>query len=433
MSLAALLPVAIPALAGALALLPGGAGAGRLGLAGAAATLAAALALLPAGLAGPGLAFRPGGAFGIALLADGAGLFLAAVAAAVALAALAQGTRAEAAPPPAALALLLLAGVNGALLAGDLFSLFVLSELALIAAAGLMAWRGGGPVAAHLAGALLALAAIATLQAVTGTLDLAELARRAGQVPAEDAAYLRLGAALMALALAARALLLPALAWRGGGGAPAALLLLPPLAAVGALLRLAAALHPSGLAALLAPGLAAAGGAALLAGGLAGWARPRRAAAGAALFSLGLGVLTLSFGTPAAVAATLFHLGQAVPAAALLFLLAGPGRPPAWLALGAALTLAGLPPLSGFPARILAMQAMAEAPWALALVLAATLALIAGLARAASRPGADAPRRGAGAVPAALLAGLAAFTLAAGPIERLCARAAAQLAAGGAP
>ena len=430
MSLAPLLPVASPALAGALVLVPGGAGAGRLGLAGAAATLAAALALLPAGLAGPGLAFRPGGAFGIALLADGAGLLLAVVAAAVALAALAPAARAEAAPP-AALALLLLAGVNGALLTGALFSLFVFGELALIAAAGLMAGRGGAHVAAHLAGALLALAAIATLHAVTGTLDLADLARRAGQVPAEDAAYLRLGGALLALALAARALLLPALAWRSR--APAVLLLLPPLGAVGGLLRVVAALQPSGLAAMIAPGLAAAGGAALLAGGLAGWARPRRAAGGAALFSLGLAVLTLSFGTPVAVAATLFHLGQALPAAALLFLLAGRDRPPAWLMLGAALTLAGLPPLSGFPARILAMQAMAEAPWAVVLVLAATLALIAGLARAASRPGPDAPRRGAGAVPVALLAGLVASTPAAGPIERLCARAAAQLAAGGAP
>ena len=81
-------------------------------------------------------------------------------------------------------------GINGAFLTGDVFNLFVFFEVMLIASYGLML-HGGGPrrliagfhyVAINLVGSTLFLFAVGLIYAVTGTLNMADLAVKVPQV-----------------------------------------------------------------------------------------------------------------------------------------------------------------------------------------------------------------------------------------------------------
>ena len=83
-----------------------------------------------------------------------------------------------------------LMGVNGAFLTGDVFNLFVFFEVMLIASYGLML-HGGGPrrlvagfhyVAINLVGSTLFLFAVGVIYAVTGTLNMADLAMKVAVV-----------------------------------------------------------------------------------------------------------------------------------------------------------------------------------------------------------------------------------------------------------
>ena len=102
-----------------------------------------------------------------------------------------------------------LMGLNGAFLTGDLFNLFVFFEVLLIASYGLMLHGAGARrigeglkyVAINLAGSTLFLFAVGLLYALTGTLNMADLAVKVAQVPPSDLALLRLGAALLPFGL----------------------------------------------------------------------------------------------------------------------------------------------------------------------------------------------------------------------------------------
>ena len=89
-------------------------------------------------------------------------------------------------------------GVNGAFLTGDVFNLFVFFEVMLIASYGLML-HGGGPrrlvagfqyVAVNLVGSTLFLFAVGVIYAVTGTLNMADLAVKVPAVASGDMALL---------------------------------------------------------------------------------------------------------------------------------------------------------------------------------------------------------------------------------------------------
>ena len=92
-----------------------------------------------------------------------------------------------------------LIGLNGAFLTGDVFNLFVFFEVMLIASYGLML-HGGGPrrlragfqyVAVNLlASTLFLVRASALIYAVTGTLNMADLAVKAPLVAPGDVALL---------------------------------------------------------------------------------------------------------------------------------------------------------------------------------------------------------------------------------------------------
>ena len=89
-----------------------------------------------------------------------------------------------------------LLGINGAFLTGDLFNLFVFFEVLLIASYGLMLHGGGARrlkagfhyVAINLIGSTVFLFAVGTIYAVTGTLNMADLAIKVRAVAAGNEA-----------------------------------------------------------------------------------------------------------------------------------------------------------------------------------------------------------------------------------------------------
>lgn len=134
----------------------------------------------------------------------------------------------------------LLMGVNGAFLTGDLFNLFVFFEVLLAASYGL-ALHGSGTarvtanlhyIAVNLTASLLFLIGASLLYAVTGTLNMADLAARAPQVAAGDRVLLEAGAAVLGMAFLVKAGMWPLCFWLPGTYAAAS----APVASVFAIL-----------------------------------------------------------------------------------------------------------------------------------------------------------------------------------------------------
>ena len=114
-----------------------------------------------------------------------------------------------------------LMGVNGAFLTGDVFNLFVFFEVMLIASYGLML-HGGGPrrlvagfhyVAINLVGSTLFLFAVGVIYAVTGTLNMADLAMKVAVVAPADRALLATGGLLLLMVFCLKAALVPLHWW----------------------------------------------------------------------------------------------------------------------------------------------------------------------------------------------------------------------------
>ncbi|MGM0562587.1 MAG: monovalent cation/H+ antiporter subunit D [Pseudomonadota bacterium] len=112
-------------------------------------------------------------------------------------------------------------GINGAFLTGDLFNLFVFFEVLLIASYGLMLHGSGATrlkagmqyVVVNLMGSSLFLVAMALLYGVTGTLNMADLALRVGQVESGNLALVQVGALLLLMVFAIKAALVPLHFW----------------------------------------------------------------------------------------------------------------------------------------------------------------------------------------------------------------------------
>lgn len=153
----------------------------------------------------------------------------------------------------------LLMGLNGAFLTGDLFNLFVFFEVLLAASYGLMLHGSGENrvsaglhyIAVNLVASLLLLIAIALIYGVTGTLNMADLAVRAGQISEGDRELFEAAAAILGVAFLIKAAAWPLNFWL----APAYANACPPVAAVFAimtkvgiyaLLRIGSLLLPTG-------------------------------------------------------------------------------------------------------------------------------------------------------------------------------------------
>lgn len=108
---------------------------------------------------------------------------------------------------------LLLMGLNGAFLTGDLFNLFVFFEVLLAASYGLVLHGTGATrvkaglhyIAVNLAASSLFLIGVSMIYGVTGTLNMADLAQRIRDVPAEDLMFLQAGGAILGTAFLVKA------------------------------------------------------------------------------------------------------------------------------------------------------------------------------------------------------------------------------------
>ncbi|HEY0826058.1 MAG TPA: monovalent cation/H+ antiporter subunit D, partial [Ramlibacter sp.] len=317
-----------------------------------------------------------------------------------------------------------LMGLNGAFVTGDVFNLFVFFEVLLIAsyvllvhAQGRERFRFGVPyVVLNLAASALFLVGVALVYAVTGTLNLADLALRVGQVPPADAGLLQAGAMLLLVVFGFKAALLPMHMWLPGTYAAAcapvaALFALMTKVGVYAILRVhgvvfgdAAGVSARLVETWLLP-LALAGSLVAVLGALAAGTLPRLVA-WLNIASVGTILAAIGLFTPAAWSAALFYMINSTLVIAALFLLAelvgaqrgevgerlepaGPVAQPALLGtmlLLLAASVIGLPPLPGFLGKLMILQSVhgAAMPWVWGAVLLVGFFSLVGLARAGS-------------------------------------------------
>lgn len=318
-----------------------------------------------------------------------------------------------------------LMGLNGAFLTGDVFNLFVFFEVLLISSYGLMLSGGRGErmraglhyVAFNIAASTLFLIALGLLYGMLGSLNMAELSARVAQLPPGDVALVQAAAGLLFVVFCAKAALLPMYFWlpETYTHAPAAVAgLFAIMTKVGlyAVLRLGTlTFGASGpLDGFAWPALLALGAVTLVLASLGVLAavRLRALAAYLVLGSAATLFVAFSLSTVGTVGAGLYYLVHSSFAGAALFLLADlirrrRGRAsdrkdliaalpdktvPGLLFLVAAVSLAGLPPLSGFIGKLLLLEAVPagpRTPWIWSLVLGTSFLMLVGLARAGTR------------------------------------------------
>jgi multicomponent K+:H+ antiporter subunit D len=318
-----------------------------------------------------------------------------------------------------------LMGLCGAFLTGDIFNLFVFFEVLLIASYGLLL-RGGGRnrgragfhyVVFNLVGSSLFLIGVGTIYAVTGTLNMADLAFKVAQVPAHDVSLLNTGAMILLVVFSIKAALLPLCFWLplayGSATAPvAALFAIMTKVGVYAILRVYALMFgpltggaPLGAASLMMP-LALVTIVVATLGAVAA-RRLTRLIAYLVIASVGTLMTVLVLSTPASITAAIYYLVQSTLVIAALFLLADligeqrgdvgqwlertvPVRQPAILGtlfLFAAVAASGLPPLSGFIGKALVLRSALGSPGqevVFVVVLVTGLLTVIALARAGS-------------------------------------------------
>ncbi len=220
------LPIAIPFLTAVFAYLARNRGAGRwISVTGSVVLLAVSGLLMSAVLEQGVLAGQMGGwaaPFGITLVADNLGAVMvvitAIIAVAVSIYALADVDEAMERLGYHALFNVLIAGVCGAFLTGDLFNLYVWFEVMLIASFGLLVLGGraeqidGGIkyVALNLISTILFLSGIGLLYGMTGTLNMADLSQA---VEDADQGLLTVVAVMFMIAFGVKSAVFPLFFW----------------------------------------------------------------------------------------------------------------------------------------------------------------------------------------------------------------------------
>ncbi|MCJ0762985.1 monovalent cation/H+ antiporter subunit D [Variovorax terrae] len=232
-----------------------------------------------------------------------------------------------------------LMGLNGAFLTADLFNLFVFFEVMLSASYGLLLHGSGWArvrsglhyIAVNLFASSLFLVGVAMLYGVTGTLNMADMARKLPLVPAGDLGLLHAGAAILAVAFLAKAAIWPLNFWLtpaySAASAPvAALFAIMTKVGIYALLRLWTLFFPAGADAAAPFGTDALvwGGLATLAFGALGVMASQhlgRLASYAIIVSSGTLLAAIGFGQVALTGGALFYLVSSTLAGGALFLL----------------------------------------------------------------------------------------------------------------
>ena len=282
--------------------------------------------------------------------------------------------------------LVLMAGVAVAFLAGDLFNLYVGFEVLLTASYVLLtlggsARRVGGGityVVVSLISSLLFLAAIATIYAATGTVNMAQLSSRLGDLPVGTQLVLH---ALLLVAFAIKAAVFPLSAWLPDSyptaPAPVTAVFAGLLTKVGvyAIIRTQTLLFPGGRLDTL---LLCAALATMLVGILGAVVQYdiRRMLSFTLVSHIGYMVFGIALGSTAGLAGAVFYVAHHIVVQATLFAVAGlverqggstavnrlgglAGASPllAVLFFVPAMNLAGIPPLSGFVGKLGLLQA----------------------------------------------------------------------------
>ncbi len=319
-----------------------------------------------------------------------------------------------------------LMGVNGAFLTGDVFNLFVFFEVLLIASYGLMLHGAGAErlkagmqyIVINLTGSTLFLVGVGMIYAVTGTLNMADLAIQVPQVAAGDAALLRAGALILLLVFCVKAALVPVHFWLPGtyANAPA------PVAALFAIMTKVGAYsilrvyslgfgENAGDMAWLAQPYILPAALVTLAIGMIGVLAAKRLnglIAFSVIGSMGTLLISIALFTPESVSAGLYYLLHSTFAGAALFLIGdlvasrrgsvygdSLERAPVFHQSGllavlffiAAIAMAGMPPLSGFIGKLLILDAARDSDamiWVWSVILVTSLMCIVGFGRAGS-------------------------------------------------
>ena len=369
-------------------------------LAGSAALLAASLALLANVTDGTVLATQLGAweaPFGISFVADRLGAAMVVITGLMALAvsvySLGDGVRERQQPWFHPLYHGLLLGVCGAFLTGDIFNLYVWFEIMLIASFGLLAQGASRAqldaaikyVVLNLLVTTMFLLGVGLLYGLTGTLNLADLARALPQV--ENQGLVAALAVLFLLAFGAKAAVFPLFFWLPAAyhtaSAPVAAIFAALLTKVGvyAILRCFTLLFlPQDD--LIGPLVGAIAALTMITGVLGAAAQydVRRILSFHIISQIGYMLVGLAVATPLALAGSILYVLHHIVVKANLFLVAGAihraggsfqlkeigglNRSAPVLALlfvVPALSLAGLPPLSGFWAKFVVVRSSLEA------------------------------------------------------------------------
>lgn len=322
----------------------------------------------------------------------------------------------------------LLVGLNGAFLTGDIFNLFVFFEILLIASYGLLQRGGDGIepertiatlhyVMLNLIGSGLFLVAVGILYGVTGTLNMADLAVAVANADEGDAALLRSGGLLLLGVFALKAALLPLYFWLPAAYTHAA----APVAAMFAIMTkvgfysilrvftLIFGAHSGVTAGLAEPWLLPLALATIVCGACGALAARRMRQLISYLLIVSIGTMLAGVGlfSVAGYNAALYYLIHSTLITVCLYLLAdviAQQRPtstdrfyldaqvtrPALLGaiyFAAAISMAGMPPLSGFFGKVLILHAATGHPaiaWLWIIVLAGSLLGIVAMSRAGS-------------------------------------------------
>lgn len=289
----------------------------------------------------------------------------------------------------------LLMGVSGAFLTGDIFNLYVCFEIMLLSSFVLLTLEGRAEqiegavkyVVLNLLSSAIFLSGLGLLYAKAGTLNMADISLISQHIASNDeAGPMRLAGLLFTVAFAVKAGMFPFFFWLPASyhtpSIPVSALFAGLLTKVGvyALIRLHTLIMPGdvlGHELLLILGVAT-----MLIGvlGAASQMHIRRILSFHIISQIGYMVIGIAIETPLALASAIFFMGHNMIAKGNLFLVGGiasdmmgsedlhktGGLWVAWPQLGilyliSALALAGLPPLSGFVAKLSIVWATVEA------------------------------------------------------------------------
>lgn len=317
-------------------------------------------------------------------------------------------------------------GIMGAFLTGDLFNLFVFFEILLISSYALLMHGGGKAklratlhyVVLNLTGSALFLISLGVLYGITGTLNMADMAGKVALLQGDDAAIARAGGMILFIVFALKSALLPLYFWLPQAyatttGTVAALFAIMTKVGIYAIVRVFTLIFGAnaGESAFLAyDWLWWLGLLTILMGalGVLGSRDTRQVVAYLVLVSVGTMLTTLSLGHEDAISAMLFYLVHSTLVTGALFLLVDMiaeqrGKTASRIVKGrkmaqhnllgglfflAALTVIGIPPLSGFVSKLFILEAArtgAQVAWLWPLILGATFLMMIALSRAGSR------------------------------------------------